>query len=162
MSTSGTYSVTVTNGAGCSGTDAFDVTVFPNPIPDITGTLSFCEGNSTTLDAGTGFAQYNWSTGGTGQQVSLSAGGVVQVTVTDVNGCTGTDQVTVSVLGLVNPIVQSIPAKACPGDTVQLIASGGTDYLWLEGCYPAFGSDHFQSKSSAVCHDHFIQCRGLK
>ncbi len=133
VSTSGTYSVTVTNGAGCTGTDAFDVTVFPNPIPDITGTLSFCEGNSTTLDAGAGFNQYLWSTGGTTQQVNLTTGGTVKVTVTDINGCKGIDQVTVSVLGLVNPVVKSIPAKACPGDTVQLIASGGTDYLWLEG-----------------------------
>ncbi|MBK7342390.1 MAG: gliding motility-associated C-terminal domain-containing protein [Saprospiraceae bacterium] len=148
VSTSGTYSVTVTNAAGCTGTDAFDVTVFPNPTPDITGTLSFCEGSSTTLDAGTGFSQYTWSTGATAQQINLTTGGTVKVTVTDVNGCSGTDQVTVSVLGLVNPVVQSIPAKACPGDTVQLIASGGTDYLWLEGS--ALLSDPTISNPKAV------------
>ncbi|MCF8237990.1 MAG: gliding motility-associated C-terminal domain-containing protein [Saprospiraceae bacterium] len=133
VSATGTYTVTVTNSAGCSGTDVFDVVVSPSPVPDITGTLSFCEGNSTILDAGAGFAQYNWSTGSTGQQQSVTSGGSVTVTVTDHNGCTGTDQVLVNVLGLVTPVVQSIPAKACPGDTVQLIASGGTDYLWLDG-----------------------------
>ena len=130
---SGTYSVTVTNSAGCSGTDDWTVTVFPDPEPDITGVLSFCQGGSTTLDAGAGFSQYAWSTGGSGQQVNVTTGGSVQVTVTDNNGCTGIDQVVISVLGLVNPVVQSIPAKACPGDTIQLLASGGTDYLWIDG-----------------------------
>ena len=54
----GTYTVTVTNAAGCSGTTDWSVTVHPNPEPSITGELEFCAGENTTLDAGSGFTSY--------------------------------------------------------------------------------------------------------
>jgi gliding motility-associated-like protein len=130
---SGTYQVTVTNVAGCSGTTQHTLVVHPLPSVGITGQASFCQGGSTLLQATPGQSAYLWNTGDTAAQLSVSQAGTYRVTVTDGNGCTGTADFQVSVLSLVNPQVLSIPASACPGATLQLQASGGTDYLWIEG-----------------------------
>jgi gliding motility-associated-like protein len=130
---SGTYGVTVTNAAGCSGKDAFTVTVHPKPTPMISGNLSFCDGNSTTLSLNNPYPKYQWSTGSAASQVTVTQAGTTSVTVTDINGCSASTQVLITVLSLVNPSVTSIPSAVCPGEPVQLVASGGTDYLWIQG-----------------------------
>jgi len=58
---SGTYTVTVTNASGCTGTDQFTVSIPAPPVTSITGNLSFCTGLSTTLTATGGFSSYSWS-----------------------------------------------------------------------------------------------------
>jgi gliding motility-associated-like protein len=133
VSTTGAYSLTVTNAAGCSGQDLFQVTVHPNPSPSISGNLSFCEGSSTILSVSGAFASYQWSTGDTAPSLAVTTAGTFQITVTDTNGCSGTTSASTTVLGLVNPTLTSIPSGVCPGQEIQLLASGGTDYLWLEG-----------------------------
>lgn len=133
VSMTGQYSLTVTNNAGCSGSDSFAVTVHPNPTPTISGTLSFCQGSSTSLSVGGAFASYQWSDGQTNASISVSTAGTFSVTVTDQNGCTGIASVSTAVLGLVNPTVTSIPSGVCPGQQIQLMAGGGTDYLWIQG-----------------------------
>lgn len=132
-SASGTYQVTVTNGAGCSGTDQHVLVVHPLPQIAISGPTSFCQGDNALLQASPGQSAYAWSNGETGAQITVTQAGTYGVTATDANGCTGSAQWQVSVLGLVNPSVISIPASACPGATLQLQASGGTDYLWIQG-----------------------------
>src|ERR1700757_120148 len=76
-------------------------TVNSNPTPTITGTLSFCPSNSTTLDAGTGYASYLWSNSATTQTISVTAGGTYSVLVSD-GTCNGTST-TVTVTALNNP-----------------------------------------------------------
>lgn len=130
---SGSYSVTVTNNAGCSGTDTHTVTVHPLPQVEVTGILEFCEGASTTLTAGGPAGSYLWSSGESSAQIAVTLPGNYSVTLTDANGCRNSASATVTQQSLVSPSVVSIPATVCPGALVQLVASGGTDYLWLEG-----------------------------
>ncbi|HEX9984527.1 MAG TPA: hypothetical protein VGF69_14800, partial [Thermoanaerobaculia bacterium] len=94
VTASGNYSVTVTNGNGCSKQSApAAVTVTPLPDATITGTTSICAGTTTTLTApsGTGYS-YLWSTGATSQSISVGAGNY-SVTVT-ANGCSTQSAVT--------------------------------------------------------------------
>ncbi|MDQ2180892.1 hypothetical protein, partial [Marinifilum sp. D714] len=52
VSTSGNYSVVVTDANGCSATDDVNVTVHPNPVVDLGLDQEICAGGTITLDAG--------------------------------------------------------------------------------------------------------------
>ena len=129
--TNTTYTVTGFNGA-CSATDSVDVTVNPLPSVSISGTLTYCVGASTTLDAGS-FASYSWSSGETTQTISATAGNYT-VTVTDSNGCSNTSaQVTVSELALPTVAISGT-LSYCAGSNTTLTATAGlSSYLWSSG-----------------------------
>lgn len=93
VSRTGTYSVTVGDLNGCSGTsEPVAVTVNPRPSPSITvfGRTTICQGFTTTLDAGAGYASYLWSTGEQTRTIEVGAAGKYTVTVTNEAGCEGT------------------------------------------------------------------------
>ncbi|MEZ4883209.1 MAG: gliding motility-associated C-terminal domain-containing protein [Chitinophagales bacterium] len=83
-----TYTVTVTNGNGCTETASYTVNALSNPDPTITGTLNFCEGMTTDLSTSQTYNDYNWSTNENSQGITVNQGGLYIVTVTDSNGCT--------------------------------------------------------------------------
>ncbi len=89
----GTYTVTVTNAAGCEVASAPKVvTAAAPPTVNITGPTSVCSsGSSITLDAGGGFTSYQWSTGQTSRTISVATSGTYSVTVTNAAGCQGED-----------------------------------------------------------------------
>jgi hypothetical protein len=82
-----TYTVTVTNGFGCTKSTNVTLTVNPLPAPVIAGTNIICQGQNTTFDAGAGYSGYLWSNGALTQTTSLNTAGTYTVTVTDANGC---------------------------------------------------------------------------
>jgi len=89
VNTGGVYEVTVVDENGCSGSTSAIVTALEAPTPVISGNLSFCAGNTTTLDVGQGFNSYIWSTGETSPAIIVDTVQTFSVTVTDANGCTG-------------------------------------------------------------------------
>jgi hypothetical protein len=74
------------------------------PEPFISGTLSFCGGSSTRLNAGEGYLSYLWSSGETSQAIFVEKTGAYSVTVTDLNGCFGDTTVVVTENGSVPQI----------------------------------------------------------
>ena len=89
--TAGNYTVTVTDSNGCSNTSAqVAVSELALPTVAITGTLSYCVGNSTTLTATAGLSSYLWSSGETTQAITVTSAGGYSVTGTDSNGCSNT------------------------------------------------------------------------
>lgn len=95
--------------------------------PTIIGNRPFCQGDSITLDAGSGFTSYLWSTGAITQTISVKTGGKYVVSVTGQN-CTGKDSVNVTV----NPIQQlSISGNTsfCFGSQTTLTANADSDSL---------------------------------
>ena len=126
-----TYSVTVTNVAGCSGSDDIIVTSYAPVMVDLGNDTSVCDAVSLTLDAGT-FTSYVWDDASTMQtRMTVSTLGAVNysVEVTDANGCTGND--TIEVTGFAIPMVNlGNDTTVCDGESITLDAGAFTSYLW--------------------------------
>ncbi|MBN2682984.1 MAG: gliding motility-associated C-terminal domain-containing protein [Bacteroidales bacterium] len=143
VNTPGTYSVTVTDANGCTGTDEIIVSIGSTLTPDLGPDVSFCAGNSVTLDPGT-YDNYSWTGGSTDPTLEVTTSGTYSVTVSDGVGCSGTDQIVVTV----NPVPTisfSIDSIECFGDatTISYTGSGvaGDTYTWdFDGGTIASGS----------------------
>jgi hypothetical protein len=145
VTSSGDYSVTVTNAAGCSAASApMNVTVNANPsTPVITagGPTTFCAGGSVTLTAPAGFT-YLWSTGATTQSINATASDNYTVTVTNASGCSAVSapkNVTVNPATTISQHPQNITIPKGTGTTLTVTASGsGTlTYQWYKGTSPS-------------------------
>ena len=139
VTTSGTYSVTVSNSCGAV-TASQDVTVNPIPVAGITAdNTQVCPGAQVTL-TGSGGTAYSWS-GGTpsGLNTVINAVGTYTVTATDANGCTAKATKTIAAGSLpVAAITANGPTTFCRGGSVALRASSGTSYLWSNGSGASF------------------------
>lgn len=144
--TIGNYSVIVTDGNGCSGSSNFTLTVNSLPTITITGSNTICNGELTTLDAGSGFLTYEWSTTETTQSISANSGGLFSVTVSDMNGCSNSTATTVTVNSIDTTVSQNGPnltAITAPAlyqwiycDSVPLLGeTNQTIYVSQEGAY---------------------------
>ncbi len=134
VTTSGTYGVVYTDGTGCSATSApITITVNPNPAVTATGGATICEGQTVTLSA-SGASSYAWDNGaGANATAVVSPTATTTYTVTGTtNGCSATDQVTVTVNPV--PVVSATGATTiCEGQTATLSATGATSYTWDNG-----------------------------
>jgi hypothetical protein len=92
--TSGLFWLEGTAANGCSARDSILVTVSPSPQPQL-APLVLCNGLPGTLDAGAGAAAYLWSTGATTQAITVSQASSYSVTITDLQGCTGSTSLAV-------------------------------------------------------------------
>ena len=150
----GTYSVTVTNAAGCSGTATYDLTVFPDVSVSVSPAApSFCAGESAVLTAtgqgGGGNYTFEWTIpggSGSGPSIVVNQAGTYSVTLTDANGCQATASGTITVLQGPTVTIDPAPASFCAGNSVTLTAvatggSGGYTYQWTDPAgNPSFSS----------------------
>ncbi len=136
-SSSGSYTVTVTT-SGCSATSPATVVTessIPGP-PTITpsGPTTFCLGDSVILTSSPG-GSYLWSNGETTQAITVFNSGSYTVTITT-NGCSASSAST-SVIVNPTPSTPTItilgPSNFCAGDSVQLVSSSASGYLWSSG-----------------------------
>ncbi len=133
VSSAGTYTVTVSNAAGCTGTASVTVNLNPVPNPTITGNTTFCQGSSSTLNAGAGFSSYLWTGGSTSQTLNVTASGSYVVTVTNSSGCTASTSVNVTVNNNPSPTIAGTLAF-CSGNNTTLTAPAGfANYQWSNG-----------------------------
>jgi hypothetical protein len=127
-----TYTVTGTNGVGCTNTAQVTVTV--NPLPAVSGGLNqaVCAGNSVTL-TGSGANTYAWNNNvQNGVAFTPTSTQTYIVTGTNANGCIDTAQVVVTVNQL--PVVSGGPnTTVCAGDSATLNGSGASTYAWNNG-----------------------------
>ena len=130
-STSGPYSVQVTQGA-CSVNDAMNLTVTPLPAFDLGNDTTICAGASIPLDATVPGGSYAWSTGSTSGIINVNSAATYSVTVT-ANGCPASDAITVSVLSP-GAIDLGNDTTFCAGGSVLLDATlPGATYAWSTG-----------------------------
>mgnify|MGYP000847460224 FL=1 len=142
VTSSGVFSVTVSDLYGCSSMPSASVTVNVNPYPATpaiiaNGPTTFCNGGSVVLTATPGYASYLWSNGETTQSITVSVSGSYTVIVTDNIGCSSQPSAPVSVTVLQPPtptIVANGPVMFCSGGSVMLTAPAGYGgYLWSNG-----------------------------
>lgn len=130
---SGNFSVTITDANGCTDSEGpVNVTVNALPTAVITpsGPTTFCTGNSVTLTSSTSTG-YLWNTSATTQSITVSMGGLYSLTVTDANGCTDAESVTLTMVpGPSVNISASGPTTFCQGGAVVLTANGGNSWSW--------------------------------
>lgn len=92
----GTYSVSVTDQYGCSGSASYTISQPQQLTTLIQNTNVLCRGGnnaSATVTASGGIFPYiyNWSNGSTSSHISSLIAGTYTVTVTDLNGCSTTN-----------------------------------------------------------------------
>ncbi|HYV93786.1 MAG TPA: MopE-related protein [Chitinophagales bacterium] len=150
---SGTYKVQISDVIGCTlKSTGLVITVNAAPAPTITGSTSICQGQSTTLSANTTYSSYSWSTGATTQSISVSTATTRSLTVTDVNGCSGTAPAkTTTINALPTPAITAAgPASFCSGGSVALnVTATYTTYNWSNG---TTGQSHsFSASGSYFC-----------
>lgn len=124
----------------CGQTQSTSITYTLNAVatPDIMQLDDLCPGGSATLDAGSGYSSYLWSTGATTQTISISTADNYLVTVTDANGCTAIDNLEVFALdGPVASISTSDPRVLCSNPpnntgsvTITALTGAGYTYAW--------------------------------
>jgi hypothetical protein len=125
------YFVTVSDGiTTCK--DSITVTVSDigsfNPLLD---TVKVC-GDSLVLDAGAGFASYNWSNGATTRTITAKASGKYFVTVANASGCSASDT---SVVSIINANIIQSDTTVCKGNnlTLQINLKPNQNAAWSTG-----------------------------
>jgi predicted RNase H-like HicB family nuclease len=128
----GAYGLTVTDGNGCSASDNINVTIGTTPSVDLGPDTAVCD-TLFLLDAGNGPGSdfYSWSTGATTQSVLISASGTYWVAVSDTEGCTALDSISLTLnSGIVVDLGQD--TAICSG-TYLYSGIPGASYLWSTG-----------------------------
>ncbi|MBK8967313.1 MAG: gliding motility-associated C-terminal domain-containing protein [Lewinellaceae bacterium] len=125
----GTYTVTVTNIHGCTGTAS--IPIFAKPVPQINvETPAACSGENATLSvSGGSFMNYHWSTGDTTQTITVNSPGAYAVTVTGDTICPAVDTSILAFSAPPNAIIEAPPLLDCTNNLVVLDATnsdGGT------------------------------------
>ncbi|MFN5911411.1 MAG: PKD domain-containing protein, partial [Bacteroidota bacterium] len=105
-----TYTVTGTDANGCVNTDQVNVTVSPQPNVFAGNDVSICDQETVTL-TGSGASTYTWDNGVLNGIAFTPGVGSLTYTVTGTTlaGCTGTDQVNVTVAPI--PVVTFSPGE---------------------------------------------------
>ncbi len=142
--TSGSYSVTVTDGLGCSAIANSSITQPTAIAVSATPTNVLCTGSSTgaitiAASGGVGILSYNWGGGITTSNRTGIPAGTYTVTVTDANGCTAASSSVITQPALALSASATNISVACfagNNGSVNLTATGGTGtyvYNWSNG-----------------------------
>jgi hypothetical protein len=133
----GTYTVTVSNSAGCSATATTNVVVNTGVTATASSNSPVCSGSSLNLTA-SGGVSYSW-TGPNGfvslqqnpviNNATTAANGIYTVTVTNATGCTAQAFVSATVSAGINALASN-NGPVCEGASLNLSAAGGSSYVW--------------------------------
>lgn len=140
---SGLYTVTVTDANACTATLIDTVNAAPVIINSLIASNVNCNGGSDGSinvfpSGGTIPFTYLWSTGDTTQNISSLSVGTYTVTVTDVNGCTATNTVTITEPAAITVALVTTNVSCNGGNdgSASITATGGFSpytFLWSTG-----------------------------
>jgi hypothetical protein len=133
-----TFTLTVTDAAGCSGSGTVNVGLeAAPPLTIVANTQSICPGESVTLTASGSSNGYNWlAADGLAASTTASVTATPSATTTysvTANSTTGACPASASVTVTVNPLPiadAGLNTSVCIGSSVQLAATGGGTYSW--------------------------------
>ncbi|MCF8298287.1 MAG: FG-GAP-like repeat-containing protein [Saprospiraceae bacterium] len=129
------YTLTITNNTtGCSATDYIIVTVLGGPTAVVSSDTSVCSGEMLNLSASGGIS-YLWSTGDSTANINIypTITTNYSATVTDANGCSDADTVTVTIfpISVVN-LGNDTTIKMSNSITIDA-GAGFSSYNWSSG-----------------------------
>lgn len=136
VATSGLYKVTITTGCGTGIDSIFINTV--NVSAFAGNDTIVCPGETAILGA-TATGQVNWSPAQAVNNPAVlspnfTGTGTTTLTLTAENdGCTASDQVTITVQPAPLPVIQPTDTSVIAGSPVQVNVQGGTLYSWFPG-----------------------------
>ena len=141
--TAGTYTLTVTDSKGCSGTGMVDVSspdVLGIGLSDVDLSCGASTGGAaiTAVTGGTSPYSYSWSNGASTSSITGLTAGTYAVTVTDDNGCTESGSVIIDAYSALQVSIVSTNIT-CFGNvdgSATVMALGGLapySYMWNNG-----------------------------
>lgn len=131
----GSYSLQITDGSGCVVTSGpYTVNSTTNPVVTINGTDASCFGLTdgsavASATGGDGNYSYQWISGPTTATYSGIGAGTYNVIVTDGDGCTSGNSITILEP---NEIIGAVSGSTtiCMGNSTTLTASGSSQFEW--------------------------------
>lgn len=147
MSTTGVYTLTVTDANNCKATSLTNVIIYPNPTVSATG-ATVCSHQSAHITSNGG-QTYQWIGPGGFSASTANAtisvltplnAGTYTIIVSSVQSCTSVSGVDVVALSIPVPSLIVTP-RACVNSTVSLQAFGGVAYQW-DGPADFISTDH--------------------
>jgi hypothetical protein len=126
------FTLSGTDVNGCTGNTFPGINVNPSPtVNAVSSSSAVCAGSTATLTA-SGAITYTWTSVGTGSTVVVTPTANTTYTVdgTDVNGCTGTQMVSVNTNSLPVMSANTSASVLCTGNSATLTASGANTYSW--------------------------------
>jgi gliding motility-associated-like protein len=141
--TAGTYILTVTDNNNCSSVDSITLTEPTQLSASITVSNLLCYNDNSgsaivNISGGTGPYNIMWNTGSTSVNLNGLSAGLYYVNITDNNGCTTSDTITLTQPTILNDTF-SVSNVLCNGDAsgyIQLYPIGGTPpytFSWNNG-----------------------------
>lgn len=119
---------------GCIDGEVFSV--IPDGAPEPLDDLTICDGDQISVEVTGAWNSISWSSTNEGALSTAStltyvpqADDVVTLEVTSVNGCDYQQSFTIDIDEVVASVRDSV-VQVTEGESVQLFASGGTQYLW--------------------------------
>lgn len=139
----GTYELIVTNAAGCQQALSIPIsqdTISPVVSISVATTELNCTTTSLTMNA-SGANTYTWYNGATiistGATINVSAPGTYSVVGTEPNGCTASaTEIITQNIALPSVVISNLSGTTtinCVTTSINLSASGGTNYSWSNG-----------------------------
>ncbi len=128
----GDYTLTITDSRGCTLIQQLSIPGEPWPGSLIQGSSSFCVGSRVRLGGPVGDFDYSWSTGSTEAEIWVEETGTYGLTVTNADGCTIADELSVHLSTTLSPKIIG-PTSFCEGDSIELTVGSYDTYQWSTG-----------------------------
>lgn len=134
-STSGVYIDTFAISPICDSIHTLNLTVNPQPVVNLGPDITLCQSLTAVLDAGPGFVTYAWDNAANTQTRTIGTPGIYYCTVTNGNGCTGSDTLQVFQDTLLQANFTMIKRLGCDQDSVEFVntSTGASQYMWFFG-----------------------------
>ena len=118
---------------GCFAYDTVRIHVNTSPAISLGPDISFCTGDSAVLNAGNGFAQYQWNYGDTTSKITVYSTGLYTVKGFTKEGCLSYD--TLQVINVwPNPVVKLDHNPGLCAGTIRTLKAGNfASYKWQDG-----------------------------
>jgi len=134
-----TFSVSGTDANGCTNTDQITVSIYQAPNVSLGNDIQVCQNEvPVTLfyNVNQAISTASWNSGETSQSIQVNSSGLFSITVSDVNNCSDTDTVLVTLFSLPGADLGT-NQTICSNDLPAILSVQSTgnqmSYLWSTG-----------------------------